>query len=156
MSDSDLHLALVLEQLVRVVRRLATEGALSLPAATALARVVRDGPVRLTDLAAGEGVSQPGMTQLVTTLERSGLVRRATSPADGRVVLIEATHDGERLIGRRRAERAQALRHLLDRLDPADRDAVRGAVPALERLAALATADGPVGSTPRNTSGDKQ
>ena len=157
MSDpDDLHLALVLEQLVRVVRRLATEGALSLPAATALARVVRDGPVRLTDLAAGEGVSQPGMTQLVTTLERSELVRRTTSPADGRVVLIEATADGERLIERRRTERAQALRDLLDRLHPADRAAVRGAVPALERLASLATADGPAGSTPRNTSGDKQ
>lgn len=157
MSDpDDLHLALVLERLVRVVRRLATEGALSLPAATALARVVREGPVRLTDLASGEGVSQPGMTQLVTTLERSGLVRRSTSPADGRVVLIESTAEGERLIESRRTERAAALRALLDRLEPDDRDAVRRALPALDRLAALATPDGPSGPTPRTTSGDNQ
>ncbi len=128
-------LGLALESLVRLVRRLATAGDLSLPAAASLARLAREGPHRLTDLAGGEGLSQPGMTQLVTRLERDGLVRRTASAADGRVVLVEVTPAGRELVARRRAERAERLRDLLDRLPPDDRDAVVRAVPALTRLA---------------------
>jgi DNA-binding MarR family transcriptional regulator len=78
------------------------------------------------------------MTQLVTRLERDGLVRRTASDDDGRVVLVQVTSAGEQIVARRRAERAAALRDLLRRLDPADRAAVRAAIPALERLADLA------------------
>ena len=138
MESADEQLAVVLERLVRVVRRLATAGELSLPAAAVLARVVRDGPQRLTDLAAGEGVSQPGMTQLVTRLERDRLVRRTASAEDGRVVLVEVTPAGDQLVERRRAQRTQALRALLGQLDRTDRDAVRAALPALDRLVELA------------------
>jgi DNA-binding MarR family transcriptional regulator len=138
MHATDQALSSVLERLVRVVRRLATAGDLSLPAAAVLNRLVREGPQRLTTLAVGEAVSQPGMTQLVTRLERDGLVRRTASDDDGRVVLVQVTSAGEQIVARRRAERAAALRDLLRRLDPADRAAVRAAIPALERLADLA------------------
>jgi DNA-binding MarR family transcriptional regulator len=137
-ADVDTDLALVLERLVRVVRQLASAGGLSVPAATTLARAEREGPQRLTDLAVSQGVSQPGMTQLVGRLERDGLVRRVPSPDDGRVALVEVTAQGRRLVTERRRERAAALGALLDRLDPADRAAVRAAVPALGRLAELA------------------
>jgi DNA-binding MarR family transcriptional regulator len=140
MHTTDQALSSVFERLVRVVRRLATAGDLSLPAAAVLNRLVREGPQRLTSLAVGEAVSQPGMTQLVTRLERDGLVRRTASDDDGRVVLVQVTSAGERIVARRRAERAAALRDLLRRLDPADRAAVRAAIPALERLADLALA----------------
>ncbi len=132
------ELSLVLERLVRVVRRLATAGDLGPPAAATVARLVREGPTRLTDLAAGEGVSQPGMTQLVTRLERDGYVRRTSSPTDGRVVLVEATPAGSDLVDRRRAQRSDAVDALLAQLTPEDRAAVRTAVPALDRLADLA------------------
>jgi DNA-binding MarR family transcriptional regulator len=136
----DAELALVLEQMVRVVRRLATAGDLGFPAAAVLTRLVREGPQRLTDLAAGEGLSQPGMTQLVSRLERQTLVRRNPCVDDGRVVLVEVTPGGRELVGRRREERAQALSGLLAQLDPTERDAVQRAVPALARLTALALA----------------
>ncbi|MCW2693525.1 MAG: MarR family transcriptional regulator [Mycobacterium sp.] len=135
---SDPDIAVVLEQLVRVVRRMATAGDLGLPAAAVLARLDRAGPQRLTDLAAAEGISQPGTTQLVTRLERDGLVRRTPSPDDGRVVLVAVTDDGRALVERRRDERSQTLTALLDRLDPAERDAVERALPALAHLADLA------------------
>jgi DNA-binding MarR family transcriptional regulator len=123
-----------------MVRRLATAGELSLPAAAVLTRLARVGPQRLTDLAAAEGVSQPGMTQLVTRLERDGLVTRAPSADDGRVVLVEVTPAGSDLVARRRAQRAAALAELMRRLEPAERAAVRAALPALDRLAELADA----------------
>ena len=43
---------------------------MSASAAFALNRVCREGPTRLTALAAKEGVSQPSMTQLIQRLER--------------------------------------------------------------------------------------
>jgi DNA-binding MarR family transcriptional regulator len=138
MHEQDQDIALPLEQLVRAVRRLASAGELSLPAAAVLARLDRDGPQRLTVLARSEGLSQPGTTQLVNRLVREGFARRSSSPEDGRVVLVEVTPLGRELVVRRRVERAEALHRLLDRLDAADRDLVLAAMPAIGRLADLA------------------
>ena len=51
----------------------------------------REEPIRLTALAAKEGVSQPSMTQLIQRLERLGLVTRLADPDDGRAALIGIT-----------------------------------------------------------------
>jgi DNA-binding MarR family transcriptional regulator len=74
------------------------------------------------------------MTQLVTRMERDGLVRRTASADDRRGVLVEATSAGLELFERRRLERARALQHMLDQLDPADQAAIAAALPALARL----------------------
>src|SRR5262249_55163871 len=60
----------------------------SLTSASTMSTLDRTGPMRLTDLAAIEGVAQPSMTSLVTGLERSGLVERRPDPNDRRVVLV--------------------------------------------------------------------
>jgi DNA-binding MarR family transcriptional regulator len=125
MKTGESSLVTVLEEVTRLVRRLATTGDLSLTAAMVLARLDREGPVRLTDLAVSEGLSQPGMTQLVTRLERDGLVRRQASADDRRGVLVTVTG---------RAERAAALHRLMSRLDDDDRAAITVALPALSRL----------------------
>ena len=131
-------LASALERLARLARSLSTAGELSVPAALLLARLVREGPHRLTDLAAQEGISQPGMTQLVTRLERDGLARRTPNLEDRRVVVVEATAAGRALMKRRRAERAEALGRLLGQLDEPDRAAIDRALPALSRLTEVA------------------
>ncbi|MEU9478913.1 MarR family transcriptional regulator [Streptomyces sp. NPDC048191] len=130
-SAEDLIIAV--EQLVRYVRRSATAGGLSTAASSALARLGREGPHRLTDLARAEGVSQPNMTQLVTRLQRAGLVRRTADSRDGRGVLVEVTGTGMEVFRRRRAERAEALGELVDELTEPERHAVRLALPALAR-----------------------
>jgi DNA-binding MarR family transcriptional regulator len=135
MQNGEASLGAVLERVARLVRRLGIAGDLSLTAATVVARLVGDGPQRLTELAAGEGLSQPGMTQLVSRLERDGLVRRTASAGDRRGVLVAVTDAGAELVTRRRAERAAALDDLLGRLDPADQAAIAAALPALARLA---------------------
>lgn len=127
----------VLEGFWRLLRQMPTTGDLSLTAAAAMTRLERDGPQRLTDLAALEGQSQPAMTQLVTRLEHAGLVRRAPGPGDRRVVMVEVSGAGLALLKRRRRERAGALRGLLLRLDKNDRAAVAEALPALRRLVEL-------------------
>ncbi len=125
---------LVLEPLVRFMRRSAASGDLSPAASSMLSRLSREGPQRLTELARAEGVSQPGMTQLVTRMERDSLVRRTASAGDRRGVVVEATGEGLELFERRRFERAQALQHMIDQLDPADQAALAAALPALTRL----------------------
>ncbi|MFF1742962.1 MarR family winged helix-turn-helix transcriptional regulator [Streptomyces mirabilis] len=128
------ELVVALEQLVRYVRQVSTAGGLSSAASSVLGRLGREGPQRVTELARGEGVSQPGMTQLVTRMERDGLVRRIASTDDRRGVLVEATDAGADVVRERHAERAEALRELVDRLDPQEQSAVAIALPALARL----------------------
>ena len=132
--DTGKNLMLMLEPLVRFMRRSAASGDLSSAASSMLSRLSREGPQRLTELARAEAVSQPGMTQLVTRMERDGLVRRTASADDRRGVLVEATSAGLELFERRRLERARALQHMLDQLDPADQAAIAAALPALARL----------------------
>ena len=130
----------VLDELVRLMRQLATAGDLGPAAAMALTRLVREGPQRLTELAHSEGISQPGMTQLVSRLERDGLVRRATAAGDRRGVVVEVTEAGADVVAQRRAQRDRAFRDLLARLDPADQAAIAAALPALARLVAARAA----------------
>ena len=126
-------LMIAVEQVVRYVRQNAIAGGLSTAASSALARLGREGAHRLTELARAEGVSQPNMTQLVTRMERAGLVRRVADRHDGRAVLVEATDTGLEVFRQRRAERAQALDLLVEELTEPEQQAVKIALPALAR-----------------------
>ncbi len=152
------ELSLALEQLVRLVRELSSTGDLSFAAASMLNRLLRTGPQRLTELARAEGASQPGMTQLVTRLEREGLVTRSSNARDRRGVTVMITAHGAAMIDRRRARRGRALDDLLTRLGPDDQAAIAAALPAFDRLvrAAAELADDPappdhVGHAPSDT-----
>src|SRR5688500_10184451 len=88
------ELAIAVEEVVRLFRRLNPAGGLSLTSAATLASLDRDGPARLTALATQQGVSQPAMTQLVTRLQEAGLAERVPDPDDGRVVRVHITENG--------------------------------------------------------------
>ena len=125
----------MLERLVALIRSLNTDNPMSRTASGTLATLERSGPSRLTALATREGVTQPAMTQLVSRLEDSGLVRRGPDPSDGRVVHVIITDDGVALMARRRAERARRLASLLDQLTPDQRQVLIESLPALSALA---------------------
>ncbi|MBO1330155.1 MarR family transcriptional regulator [Streptomyces sp. VRA16 Mangrove soil] len=131
------------EQTVRHVRRGTTAGGLSHAASSALDRLGRGGPLRLSELARSENVSQPNMTQLVGRLERAGLVRRDADPEDGRGVLVAVTDLGVEVYEARRAERAEALGRLVAALSEEEQHAVRIALPALARACASSAAASP-------------
>ena len=119
---------------------------LSASAAFAMNRVCREGPIRLTALAAKEGVSQPSMTQLIQRLERLGLVARLADPGDGRAALIGVTEHGQALLDDRKRMRRERLRALMATLTPEEESALwlsaRVALPVLRRL--VENADGPL------------
>ncbi|MFI1991601.1 MarR family winged helix-turn-helix transcriptional regulator [Actinoplanes sp. NPDC020271] len=125
----------VLGRLVRFLRQLEGPDNPSSVALSVLRRLADDGPARVTELARVTRASQPGMTQLVGRMEKTALVRRVPDPTDGRGVLVEVTDEGRAVVIRTLAHYATTLDRLFDHLEPADRDAIVQALPALERLA---------------------
>jgi DNA-binding MarR family transcriptional regulator len=137
------------ERIVGLFRSLSPASGLSMTAAATLASVERLGPQRLTLLAAREGVTQPAMTQLISRLEESGLVRREPSPDDGRVVLVAITEQGRATLARRRSARAERLAGIIAQLSPDHRAALAAALPALDALASVRREDDPARATTR-------
>lgn len=124
------------------IRFLADRADLSASAAFTMNRVSREGPVRLTTLAAKEGVSQPSMTQLVQRLERAGLVIRLADPDDGRACLVAITDEGREVLDERKRMRRERLSALMTTLTDDEQTqlwlAARVALPLICRLAANA------------------
>jgi DNA-binding MarR family transcriptional regulator len=133
------ELVVGLERVISLVRSLSPAGDVSMTTAATLTRLAAGGPCRLTELAAAERVTQPAMTQLVSRLERDGFAQRHGHPTDGRLVMVHITPAGRRLLARRRAARAKRLSALLNRLDDQEQAAIVAALPALHRLADLAS-----------------
>ena len=124
-----------LDDLLLAVRAATSDRAgLSLTAAATLVRLQREGPKRLTELAAAEGITQPSMTTLVARLSAQGLVRRDGDPSDGRAVVLSLTPSGADLLAQRRATRTTRLAPYLADLSPDDLRSIAAAMPAITRL----------------------
>jgi DNA-binding MarR family transcriptional regulator len=132
-SASTAELADALEQMSVWLRR-EVPTSVSASTITTLHTLAARGPLRISDLADREAVSQPGMTGLVNRLEAAGYAERVADPADGRVALVRITEAGRAVLARRSAARTLVLERELDRLADADRTALLTAVPALRRL----------------------
>ncbi|MCK2222046.1 MarR family transcriptional regulator (plasmid) [Actinomadura sp. ATCC 31491] len=115
--------------------RLPSVQRLSFTTLSVLHTLAGQGPKRLTDLAAGEQVTQPAITQMVAKLEREGLVERRPDPSDRRAVLVRVTEAGAAIVHGRRADRRAHLTDLTAALTPAERASIAAALPALARLA---------------------
>jgi DNA-binding MarR family transcriptional regulator len=133
-TEGAARLYLAIGRLSRSLRRSSTMG-LGHGSTSALATVVHSGPMRTGDLAAREGVSAPTMTRIVAVLVGEGFVVREPDPDDGRVWLVRATAQGERVITEVRSARSQALLDRIARLPADQRGALLAALPALESLA---------------------
>jgi DNA-binding MarR family transcriptional regulator len=112
---------------------------------SALGVIVRQGPLRLTELAEIESVNPTMLSRVVGALDDAGLIRRKPDPADRRAALLEVTAAGRRTHDRLRDERGKILAAGLAALDADDRAAVETALPALELLVeAIVRGGGPV------------
>jgi DNA-binding MarR family transcriptional regulator len=101
---------------------------------TTLDTLASEGPLRVSDLAQREALTQPGMTSLVNRLEAAGHAERLADPADGRVALVRITDAGRELLAERHAARASTLAAALDSLDDTERGALVAALPAIQHL----------------------
>ena len=140
----DSSLAADLLSVVARLNRLATQRVkMQLPFAQArlLSTIEDQDAARISDLAAFDHCSQPTMTTQVRRLEDSGLVSRITDPADARAVLIIITAKGREALARVRADRGAVIDPYLERLEPADREALTEAIRVMRTILATARDD---------------
>jgi DNA-binding MarR family transcriptional regulator len=132
-TASELNSAAI--HLLRALR--ATDRAAGLTPArlSALSVLVFGGPCPLGRLARIEGVAGPTMTRIVDGLQDLGLAERRPHPDGGRLVLVAATAEGERVMRTAQRARIDTIVAALRALPPGDRAAIRAASAALLRLA---------------------
>jgi DNA-binding MarR family transcriptional regulator len=129
------QLATSIERLTMWLRR-HTAQAVSSSTITALDRLAVEGPLRVSDLAAREAMTQPGVTMLVHRLADAGYAERVPDPTDRRAALVRITDAGRAVLTDRYAARAQVLRARLAELSDEDQQLLAAALPAIERLVA--------------------
>lgn len=132
-TEQAARLRLAVGRLARQLRRKATAG-LTLTQLSALASVELLEPVRLSDLAAREGVAAPTMTRIAAHMVEAGLCERRGCPDDARAALLSTTPSGRQALRSVRAERTQLLAQRLEGLAPAQRALLDDAVELLEAL----------------------
>lgn len=99
-----------------------------------LAHVVREGPIRVAELAEAEGINPTMLSRVIAALSEAGLLERVSDEGDRRAAWVAATAAGKRLAERMHRERTDALLVALADMGEADRRAVEKALPALEEL----------------------
>ena len=70
-----------------------------------LLHVVREGPIRLSQLADAEGLNPTMLSRVVATLVDSGYIERVSDDRDRRAAWVQPTSAGRRLAERMRRER---------------------------------------------------
>jgi DNA-binding MarR family transcriptional regulator len=110
----DLVASTLLGRAARLTRLLMRSGAHKLSRTeVGVLATLSEGSRRITQLAQTEALAQPTVTQLVDKLEGRGLVARARSGEDARVVMVEVTPAGTDVFEEVRAEIRANMREAL-------------------------------------------
>jgi DNA-binding MarR family transcriptional regulator len=128
------RLRLAIARLSRRLRRHQLAG-LTLTQVAALSTVDRSGPLRLSELAAVEGVAPSTLTRLVAALEDRGYVERAVVASDARASELAITPRGREVLDLIRQDSTTVLASSLASLQPDQLAALAAALPAIEQLA---------------------
>ena len=135
--DTAPRLRAAIGRLHRRLRRTAAgaEAGLTPTRISILQTVVRQGPMRLSELADAEGVNPTMLSRVVGDLGDGGLLDRVSDPEDRRAALVQATPEGRRLSRRMRRERTDVLSRALASLPAGELAKLQRGLPALEQLA---------------------
>ena len=120
--------------LVRRVRTAAASHELSLTESAVMARLTKDGPTTIADLARAEGMKPQSMGATVAMLEQMGVVERKPHPTDGRQVNIEITAKGVALRKTVGDAKRTWLAQAIAQLDEEERETLLKAGEIIKRL----------------------
>jgi DNA-binding MarR family transcriptional regulator len=102
-----------------------------------MSHLLRSGPLRVTQLAIAEDVTQPTMTAMVAGLTASGLVTRQNDDSDGRARIVMLTPKGEEIVRSYRRSRAEFLASRLAQLNDDQVRLLEALAPTLTMLIEL-------------------
>jgi DNA-binding MarR family transcriptional regulator len=120
----------------RRLRQVRSDGGLTLPETSALARLDRGGPATSAALARQEQISPQSMGATLSALEARGLVARRPDQEDGRRVVLSVTDAGRQVLRDKRAARTEQLAQALSTgFTQSELEQLMAAAPLIERLA---------------------
>ena len=136
-TDTPTRLRATIGRLHRRLRKTAAgaEAGLTPTRISLLHTIHRLGPLRLSELAAEEGINPTMLSRIVADLADGGLIDRVSDPGDKRAALVATTKKGSKLIERMRRERTDVLSVAITTLTYQERRLIEKALPALESLA---------------------
>jgi DNA-binding MarR family transcriptional regulator len=120
--------------LVRRVRAAAASHELSLTEAAVMARLAKDGPATIADLARAESMKPQSMGTTVAALEEMGMVERKPHPTDGRQVNIELTAKGAAVRKSAKDAKRTWLAQAIAQLDKQEQETLFAAGEIMKRL----------------------
>jgi DNA-binding MarR family transcriptional regulator len=120
--------------LVRRVRAAAASHELSLTESAVMARLARQGPATIADLARAESMKPQSMGTTITALEERDLVERRPHPTDGRQVNIELTAKGADVRNSARDAKRTWLAHAISQLEEEEQQTLFKAGEIMRRL----------------------
>ena len=125
-------------RLSRRLRQTSMVGEMTLPQASVLSVLEREGPATPGVLATRERISPQSMGAILISLDALGLVSRTPDPTDGRRLVISLTEAGLQAVqGARRQREERLARTLADHFTDEEQQVLIAALPLLERLARL-------------------
>lgn len=137
------QIALALARIATVMKSLSWDTAEPLginpTQAQILAHLAARGPSRVSDLAAGLGVSQPTLSDAAAALFRKGMLERRPDPQDGRAVQLHLTGSGHAM-AEMAGSPSPVMLSALEQLSPHDRDAMQRGLVSLIRALQMARA----------------
>jgi len=140
------RLLLACSGLTRAASAATATGELSMTQARLLGNLLREGPLRVSRLAALERCAQPSMTSLVSRCADAGLVTREPDPDDARAARVTLTPAGSQALAEHRRRLSRPVAEAVDALRDGRADEVAATTALLEELVATLwrRADGPV------------
>jgi DNA-binding MarR family transcriptional regulator len=133
--DTAPRLRAVVGKLSRRLRPTLAGSGLTPTRLSVLATLTRRGPMRISELAAIEGLNPTMLSRVIAELTGAGLLQRVPDPDDGRAALVDATAAGRRLRKKIQHERNDVLSVLLADLDERQRGDLVEALAVLEEIA---------------------
>ncbi|MBU9833552.1 MarR family transcriptional regulator [Rahnella sp. L72c] len=121
----------------RVLRRLRTEAnptELALSQMGVLSRLEQSGPMTTAELARAELMKPQSMGIILGSLEQEELVKRQPHPTDRRQILFVLSEAGEAMRTRHRAMKRDWLVGALERLEPAQLEALVAVIPIIREI----------------------
>jgi DNA-binding MarR family transcriptional regulator len=125
----------VIGRLARGLRQAGSQSDLSPSQYEVFGTIARRGDLKLSDLAAIEGINPTLLSRIVAKLEADQLVTRTPDADDRRVAHVVPTAKGRRRYEQIRNARTDAVSLAIAGLSDAERRALAAALPVLESLA---------------------